>query len=355
MHTFSGYLGICCSALLLLTPCPPASSCEKSLQETRHDCIFPAMGVEFRVTYYAPADAGIAINRKIKQRIAQIENSLSDYKTTSELSRFCQSSPHRTPQSVSCDFWELSRTSQAISEKTEGAFDITVGNLSHLWRMARKRNRLPTSEKIRAARELTGFRKLEIHPNQKLRLTQSGMKLDFGGIAKGYSADQIICLLKQHRIQSALVDAGGDICASNPPPGKSHWKVRIRDTQTESEVTERVHLKLANAAVATSGDLNQYLTVKGKKHSHIIDPRTGQATTNISMVTVIAPNATLADAYASAVSVAGVTQGLALIENLADTDCLILAHSRNSGEPIERFTSGNWQRSAGQNQQANPK
>ncbi len=355
MHTFSGYLGICCSVLLLLTPYPPASLCKKSLQETRHDCIFPAMGVEFRVTYYAPADAGIAINRKIKQRVAQIENSLSDYKTSSEVSRFFQSAPHSIPQSVSCDFWELSRTSQAISEQTDGAFDITVGNLSHLWRMARKRNRLPTSQKIGAARELTGFRKLEIHPNRKLRLTQSGMKLDFGGIAKGYSADQVICLLKQHRIQSALVDAGGDICASNPPPGKPAWKVRIRDTQTGSQATGQIYLKLANAAVATSGDLNQYLTVNGRKHSHIIDPRTGQATTNISMVTVIAPNATLADAYASAISVAGVSRGLALVENRANTDCLILARSENGGEPIERFTSGNWQRSADQNQQANPK
>ena len=113
MHTFSGYLGICCSVLLLLTPYPPASPAKKSLQETRHDCIFPAMGVEFRVTYYAPADAGIAINRKIKQRVAQIENSLSDYKTSSEVSRFCQSAPHSIPQSVSSlaapIFWDVGR------------------------------------------------------------------------------------------------------------------------------------------------------------------------------------------------------------------------------------------------------
>ncbi|MCH2183208.1 MAG: FAD:protein FMN transferase [Mariniblastus sp.] len=342
MHTFFGYLGILCSTWLFLLPGALTGNEKNRGPGTRQEFSFPAMGVEFRVIYYAAPQGVDRIEEQIRQRVNQIEQALSDYRASSEVSLLGQSAPHATPQKTGPDLWKLSCTSRAISRHTDGAFDITVGNLSHLWRMARKRNRLPTPEKIASARERTGYRQLEIHSNQRLRLTEPGMRLDFGGIAKGYAADEVIGLLQQQGIRSALVDAGGDICVSDAPPGRTDWTIRLLQPDGKPGAKAVVELKLANAAVATSGDLNQFLVIDGKRYSHIIDPRTGQATTRISMVTVKAPTATLADAYASAVSVAGVPDGLALVNDLCRTECLVWVRGSERDAPLQRFTSRGW-------------
>ncbi len=347
MHPFSCYLAIYAALTLWSALDSPKQTIKKKLVETRHEFLFPAMGVEFRVIYYASSANEQGLHNKIKQRVDEIEDSLSDYRHSSEAMQFCRSAPHSMPQQVSHDFWALSRISQCISKQSNGAFDISVGNLSHAWRMARKRNRLPSDEKIRSALNQTDYRRLTIHPENHLQLSRGGMKLDFGGIAKGYAADQVMALLKRQGITSALVDAGGDICVSAAPPKKEYWQVRIETTAPIAGTSEPAELKLVHAAVATSGDLYQYLTIDGTKHSHIIDPRTGQATTSIAMATVIAPTATLADAYASAVSVLGIKQGISLIETLSDTDCQILQRDPGNLDSIQPFTSRCWQRTAG--------
>ena len=347
MHPFSCYLAIYAALTLWAAVDSPKQTIKKNFIETRHEFLFPAMGVEFRVVYYASSANEQGLHNKIKQRVDEIEDSLSDYRHSSEAMQFCRSAPHSMPQQVSHDFWALSRISQCISKQSNGAFDISVGNLSHAWRMARKRNRLPSDEKIRSALNQTDYRRLTIHPENHLQLSRGGMKLDFGGIAKGYAADQVMALLKRQGITSALVDAGGDICVSAAPPKKEYWQVRIETTAPIAGTSEPAELKLVHAAVATSGDLYQYLTIDGTKHSHIIDPRTGQATTSIAMATVIAPTATLADAYASAVSVLGVKQGISLIETLSDTDCQILQRDPGNLDNIQPFTSRCWQRTAG--------
>ncbi|MCH2178883.1 MAG: FAD:protein FMN transferase [Mariniblastus sp.] len=342
MYPFFGYLGVLNSMMLLL----PWGSCEISnktgAERTRHEISVPAMGVEFRVVYYAAPSANDEIDRAIKNRLSELENIFSDYKPTSELSKFCNASPQRNPQRVSRELWELSCLSQTLSVQTDGAFDVTVGNLSQVWRMARKRNRLPSKEKIGEATALTGYRDLEIHTGNRLRLLKANMKLDFGGIGKGYAADQLICLLRRHKIGSAMIDAGGDLSVSNPPPGKKHWLIQIEPQLGSAQDATPKMLKLSNAAVATSGDLHQSLTVDGKKYSHIIDPRTGEATTSRSQVTVIAPNATLADAYASAISVMGVSKGMAMLQLQNGCECLILAGSSSPDVRSETFFTRGW-------------
>lgn len=342
MHTFCGYLGIFCSAWLLL-PGEIDGNKKNWESRTRQNFTFPAMGVEFQVTYFASPERAGPIQERIRQRVEQIEQVFSDYRSTSEVSRLGQSTPHDKPQAVSPDLWKLSCISREISQRTEGAFDVTVGNLSHVWRMARKRNRLPAPKKISAALEQTGYHDVTLHANRSLRLGKRGMRLDFGGIAKGYAADEVLRLLGQMGICSALVDAGGDIAVSEAPPGQSGWQIRLVEPSGQAGATAAITLQLANAAVATSGDLNQFLLLDGRRYSHIIDPRTGQATTHISQVTVTAPTATLADAYASAISVIGARGGLALINELCQTECLIWERGSEPDLPLERFVSQRWQ------------
>ena len=344
MHPFFAYLGLLPS-LLLPTPIGPHELLNKTtLERTRHEISVPAMGVEFRVIYYADPIVTNKIDQAVKNRMIELENIFSDYEPTSELSKFCDHAPQPTPQRVSREFWELCCLSRTISLQTKGAFDVTVGSLSQLWRMARKRNRLPAPEKIEEATLLTGYRNLEIHTGNRLRLSKANMKLDFGGIGKGYAADQLICLLQRYKVDSAMIDAGGDLRVSNPPPGKKHWLIQFRAKAGQPLDAPPSLLKLNNAAVATSGDLYQSLTIDGKRYSHIIDPRTGRATTSLSQVTVIAPNATMADAYASAITVMGAKKGLAMLQRRKGCECLITAPSQTPGSRPTTSTTAGWER-----------
>jgi thiamine biosynthesis lipoprotein len=186
---------------------------------------------------------------------------------------------------------------------SNGAFDITVGPLTKLWRRAIRRSTFPEREKLDLAKAKVDYKNIEIDSLQKrIRLLKEGMRLDLGGIAKGYAVDQVMVLLKQHGIKSALVHGGGDIVVSEPPPGLNGWRIEKNKVDTSKLLGTEIIL-LANKAVATSGDRYKYLEWKGKRYAHIIDPRTGLGVNHRRQVTVIAENCTEADAMASIFSI----------------------------------------------------
>jgi len=242
------------------------------------------MGSLARIVLYAasPDEAQQAFVLAFR-RIEELNAILSDYDPQSELSRFCSSAEAPGP-----DLSAVLNYSQQLARETNGAFDITSGPLTRLWREARREKRLPTEAQIREARKRTGYRKLK-HG----RCGTRGMQLDVGGIAKGYAADQAIAVLKRAGITSALVAMSGDIVVSGSPPGKPGWTIQ-HSGQVEM---------LANAAVSTSGDEFQFLEVNGIRYSHIIDPRTGYALQDTVPVSVVARTGMEADAIATAVSV----------------------------------------------------
>ena len=151
-----------------------------------------------------------------------------------------------------------------------------------------------------------------------VRLLKEGMRLDLGGIAKGYVAEKVVSFLRENGITAALADAGGDITCSNPPPGKKAWTVGINLPESKTELlTETVDIR--NAAIATSGDLYQFMEYKGKKYSHIVDPRTGYGVPFQRNVTVIAPDGATADWLATACSILPLEQSKKLAkQNGAD-------------------------------------
>ena len=282
------------------------------------------MGVAFEVVLYAPDDA--AAKKAMAAafaRVADLDKQLSDYDPESELSRLSAGSPSAEPVKVSEDLWEVLSTSQRLSERCGGTFDITVGPLTKLWRRARRQKELPTKEQIAKALESVGYKHLEINEKQRTaKLLSSNMRLDAGGIAKGYAAEEALAIIRERGISRALVRASGDIAAGEAPPGEDGWKIGLAPLDPDQPPERFILLK--NAAVSTSGDSRQHLVVEGKRYSHIIDPQTGYGIQGRSSVSVIAPRGIDADSIASAVSILGPEKGLKLVEDTPGAAVLMI-------------------------------
>jgi thiamine biosynthesis lipoprotein len=191
---------------------------------------------------------------------------------------------------------------------------------------------LPENDRLQEVRASVGYQHIVLDSTrQSVQLTQPDMLLDLGGIAKGYALDEAMEVLQKHGITAALVDGGGDLRVSDAPPGEKGWALAIEGT-TQNENAENPALFLTHQALASSGDLYQFLEANGQRYSHIIDPKTGMGLTNPIRVTILAPTGMLADAYASAVSVLGTEKGLAFIEGKPGVEALIMQEKEGEVE-----------------------
>lgn len=282
------------------------------------------MGADFRLTLYADedeADAAEQAARAAFAEVARLNGILSDYLDDSELSRLSQSSGSGETVPVSKDLWAVLAAGQKLARDTDGAFDVTVGPYVRRWRAARFFKRLPRPEKLALARPSVGYRKLALLPDRRaVRPEAPNMVLDLGGIAKGYAGDQALAVLRERGFPSSLVDAGGDLSLGDPPPGRKGWRVAVGGRKHP----DLPLLETANLAIATSGDVEQFVEIAGKRYSHLVDPRTGLGLTTQLQVTVIAPTGIQADSLASALSVLGPKKGAAFVKNLPDVQAYFL-------------------------------
>jgi len=262
--------------------------------------------------------------------IEQVDNSMSDYKSDSELSMVNREAFEKDVK-ISAELFDVLRKSVEYSRKTAGAFDVTVGPLVDLFRLAEEEGFTPTEEQIAGAKEKVGYEKLKLdEQNMTVKFAVEGMRIDLGGIAKGYSIDKAIKIMQKCGAIGAMVDIGGDIkCFGAPPTGKKFWKIGLQEPGDMKEgVAEgelSLVLSLTDAAIATSGDYRRYVLLDGKKYSHIIDARTGAGSEGLSSVTIISDDAIDADALATAVSVMGTEKGLELIESLENTEAILIS------------------------------
>jgi thiamine biosynthesis lipoprotein len=263
------------------------------------------MGVDARLVVYAPdqptaEDACAAAFA----RIAALDSIMSDYRRDSELMRLCDGVARRAPGPpvrVSRDLFLVLQRAQEVARRSGGAFDVTVGPLVALWRRARKTGVLPDPAALERARRRVGWQKLRLDSGARTaRLTMRGMKLDLGGIAKGYAADEAQRVLEQHGVTRALVELGGDMVVTGPPPGTEGWTIRVPNAGDDRGP---VDLRLAHRAISTSGDTEQFVVIGGRRYSHVVDPRTGQALTNRVQVTVVAPDGLTSDPLSTALTV----------------------------------------------------
>jgi thiamine biosynthesis lipoprotein len=273
------------------------------------------MGTLFRIVVYTQ-DSLLARKASAAAfaRVDSLNNILSDYREDSELSQLSSTAGTGKIVPVSRELWEVLSQSVQVSRETNGAFDITVGPYVSLWRRASRQNEFPSAELLQKAKQAVGYQHIKLFPaQQSVELMVPGMRLDVGAIGKGYAVDEAMKILQEHGINTALVDGGGNIVVSKAPPDKKGWEIKIFSPQHNTDTSSQT-LLLEQAAVATSGDIFQYVALEGNRYSHILDPRTGIGLTDQIMVTVIAKNGTMADYLSTAVSVLGPENGLRQIE-----------------------------------------
>lgn len=305
-------------AIMAASGCLVAAGCTGGSRAEPADAVRVAaarrlMGVRWSIIAYAPdATAGRAAVAAAFAEVERLEHILSDYDPGSELSRLSASAPTPVPVRVGDDLWNVLHRAAEITALTDGAFDVTVGPLTTLWRQARRSGRVPRPEKLAAARAAVGPGGLVLDEERRTAaLVHPGMRLDLGGIGMGYAADRALAVLASHGIRAALVDASGDVAVSAAPPGTRGWRVEVAGLGAADAPGGT--LVLEHAAVTTSGDALQGVDIGGRRYSHVIDPRTGIGVDGPAAVTVIAPDGATADALATAASVCGPAAGAAAI------------------------------------------
>lgn len=314
-------VGVCCITQFNQADAPstqPAQVTEsKALQ--RFEYVAPKMGTVFRIVLYAPdkavadsaADAAWA-------RVDQLNALLSDYDPSSELSKLGQRTldgPMTEPVPVSADFFRILQRSIEAAKLSDGTFDITVGPLTQLFRRSRRLETKPTPERIAEARKSVGYQFIKLDPDHHaVQLLTAKMRLDVGGIAKGFTSVEVLKLLRERfGITRALCGAAGDIAVGDPPPGKPGWVVALQNLDATAN-SRGAYVQLHNYGVSTSGDTERFVIIDGVRYSHIIDPRTGLSLTNRIGCSAIAPDDTIADWLAAACCILGPEKGLDLIE-----------------------------------------
>lgn len=296
------------------------------------------MGVEFEAVVYARDSA--AADRALEKalaRVGELDALLSDYRPESEVSRLSEQSGAAESLTVGNDLIQVLLAARTISERSGGAFDVTAGALTKLWRRARRLKEYPTAENLREALATVGYRNLEFDADKKLaRLSQAGARIDLGGIAKGYAAEEALKILVDSGFTMALVRASGDIAVHDPPPNESGWKIAVAPLNPDDPPT--IFLRLVRQAVSTSGESRQHFIHAGKRYSHLVNPKTGIALTGRISVTVVSPRATIADSLASAAAILGPDSALKLMPTFAHTEAY-LTTANDDGSNLRTFST----------------
>lgn len=227
------------------------------------------------------------------------------------------------PVKVSEDTLTMLEKSLAMSELSAGAFDITVGVLRDLWGFGQRECRIPADEELENGLAFVGYKQIVVDRVQKsVFLPQQGMKIDLGGIAKGYAIDRAVEKLQQMGIESAIINAGGSIYALGGRPDGEPWCIGIQDPRDEKNLIAL--LKIKDRAVVSSGDYERYFIENGVRYHHILDPATGKPARKLISSTVVAQSATDADLLSTALFVLGTDSGLELIENFPGSSTVFI-------------------------------
>ncbi|MFZ2873226.1 MAG: FAD:protein FMN transferase [Phycisphaerales bacterium] len=318
----AGYLGACST--------PPLE---------RHEFRRLCMGVQARIVVYAPgAEPATLAAQAAFAELARLDAMMSDYQPASELSRLPAMS-HTTPVRVSDDLYLVLARARELSELTHGAFDVTLGPLTRLWRESRRSGTLPEASALGDARARSGFRLLEL-THGTVRSARADMQLDLGGIAKGFAAQRAVGVLRSHSLPISLVSLAGDVYAGDPPPGAEGWRVEIRGDRSGDDSAPIGTLWLTRAGISTSGDATQHVVVGGRRYSHILDPRTGLGVQSSRTVSVLSPHGMDADALSTALSVLSPADAEALLSRCRAA--ALIADESGTTKIIDPFRQFRW-------------
>jgi thiamine biosynthesis lipoprotein len=264
--------------------------------------------------------AGNAAIEAVLADMRRIDALMSTYKADSEISRV-NANAAREPVAITAELFALLQTAQHYSALSKGAFDITYASVGYLYDY--RQHFHPDASTLAAALPAVDYRQLRLDAERRtVAFGRPGMRIDLGGIAKGYAVDRGIDILKARGFGHAMVNAGGDTRVSGDRFGKP-WVIGIRHPDRKDEVVLRIPLE--DAAFSTSGDYERYFDEGGVRYHHIIDPKTGQSPRAVRSVTIIASNATRTDGLSKTVFILGPKDGLDFINSLPDADAIVIA------------------------------
>ncbi|MGB3774220.1 MAG: FAD:protein FMN transferase [Leeuwenhoekiella sp.] len=293
-----------------------------------HKRVLKLMGSRFEVTVVAKdsitaeADIDMAV-----AEITRIEKLISSWDPNSQTSEINRNAGNKAVM-VDQELYDLIARAKVISKLTDGAFDISYASMDALWKFDGSMNSMPDSATVKASVAKVGYDKIIMNPgDHSVFLKQTGMKIGFGAIGKGYAADKAKALLIDKGVVAGIVNASGDMNTWGRQPDGSTWKVAI--TNPMNKDIAFALLPIEEGAVVTSGNYEKYVKFNGVRYTHIIDPRSGYPSSGILSATVFAPKAELADALATSVFVMGKETGLDRINQLPNIACIIIDDKGN--------------------------
>lgn len=294
-----------------------------------HRQVLKLMGNRFELTVVSDDKdwAGQRIDEAVEEirRIERLLTTFNEESQTNLINRFAGIRPVKVDKEI----FDLIERSKRLSRLTQGAFDISYGSVDKsLWNFDKNMTSLPDPETAKAAVHLINYKNILLDEDRcTVFLKEKGMRIGFGGIGKGYAAEKARQLMQQQGVESGIVNAAGDLAAWGFQPDGKEWTIGIADPDSTHHPFS--YLTISNMAVATSGNYEKFITVNGKKYSHTINPKTGLPVTGIKSVTIISPNAEIADAMATPVMIMGVKVGLDLINQVNGLACIIVDDYNN--------------------------
>lgn len=278
------------------------------------------MGTTIRVEIWH-ADEGVRQQGidKVLAEMDRVNRLMSPYIEQSQLSKI-NNYAHEGPVEVDLDLFSLIEQSLEFSQLTNGAFDITYASVGHLFNYRKEIK--PTEEEVATAKLLIDYRNIILNKEQlSVAFLKQGVKIDLGGIAKGFAVDQSIQHLRDLGIKHALVSAGGDTRLLGDRLGRA-WLVGIRDPANTEEVI--VMLSLQDEALSTSGDYERFFVEDGKKYHHIIHPSTGYSASEVRSASILASDSITTDALSTSIFVMGPVKGLELLNGIEGVEGVIV-------------------------------
>jgi FAD:protein FMN transferase len=255
--------------------------------------------------------------------ISRIEKLLTTFNDNSQTNQINEAAGI-FPVKIDQEIFQLIQRSIKISDLTQGAFDITYGSIDKsLWNFDKTMTSLPSKEIAQQMVRLIDYKKVILNEKEStVFLQEKGMRIGFGGIGKGYAAEMAKRLMIREGVENGIVNAAGDLTTWGNQPNGKPWTIGIADPDNKNLPFS--YLNISNMAVATSGNYEKYVVIDGKKYSHTINPKTGLPISGIKSVTIIAPNAEIADALATPVTVMGVKVGIDLINQIKGIACVVI-------------------------------
>jgi thiamine biosynthesis lipoprotein len=304
--------------LMLISACALHSAAVHAEWISREEAI---MGTRCAVELWSEdRAAGEAAIEAVLAEMRRIDSAMSTYKPDSEVSRV-NATAGKGPVPVSTELFALIQTAEGYSKLSHGVFDISYASVGYLYDY--RAHVRPADAAIDAALPSIDYRQLLLDPvKHTIAFGKPGMRIDLGGIGKGYAVDRGIAILQQRGIAHALVNAGGDTRVIGDRLGKP-WVIGIRHPDRRDEVVLRIPLE--DAAFSTSGDYERYFDEGGVRYDHIIDPQTGRSPHGVRSVTVIASTATRTDGLTKSVFIMGAQDGIAFINGLTDADAIVIS------------------------------